>query len=219
MKKTGIILTTFNKLDLTKTCLKSLIQNTTDYELIVVDNMSDDGTREWLKEQNIKTINFDEWVSVAVVLNAGIRYFFEKETNDISYDICWIHNDMTFYPGWLDALEKYLEDNPKCGRVASHNMRDQLAPERSGNELPFLIRGHCFKSLGMFDENFMGSMGYEDWDMNKRLIENDWTVMITPESRVFHTGMGTRKDIHKPDWESNNSQVYFKKWGTYDSPV
>lgn len=222
MNKTGIILTTFNKLDLTKKALKSLAENTNDYELLVVDNQSTDGTREWIQEQGIAMIEFDEWVGVSTALNAGIRHFFDKEyEGGPQYDICWIHNDMEFLQGWMDALREYLEQNPKCGRVNCQNLRDGDGgePERPGNELPFLMRGHVLKTVGMFDERYKGACGYEDWDHNNKLLENDWTIMITPKARVIHTGMATRSGMCSPEWENHNSTLYCQKWGTHESKI
>lgn len=219
MNKIGIILTTMNQLELTKKALKSLYEKTSNFDLVVVDNNSNDGTVEYIKEQNIPIIEFDKDTSLTEALNAGIRYFFERERDDQHYDICWIHNDMTFLDGWLDGLQKYLVDHPECGRVSSHNMRDELAPERSGNELPFLIRGHVLKQVGLFDERFIGIGGREDWDLNNRIVRDGWTVMITPESRVHHIGMATRSLRNTDPEAGHNAGVYFQKWNTYDPLV
>jgi len=219
MKKIGIILTTFNNLEMTKVCLHSLFENTTNYELIVVDNNSTDGTQDWIKKQNIQLIELKEWKGVSSAINQGIRFFFNKENEKTFYDICWIHNDMTFFPKWLNALQEYLDNHPECGRVASHNMRDPLAPERPGNELPFLIRGECFKKIGMFDERFKGAAGKEDWDFNNRLLDNGWKIMITPESKVFHKGAGTRSGLMPREWEEHNNWLYWSKWGTNEPKV
>lgn len=219
MNKVGIILTTMNQLEMTKKALKSLYENTFNYDLVVVDNNSTDGTVEFLEEQGIKVIHFDKDTSLTEALNAGIRYFFDRESPGLHYDICWIHNDMTFFPDWLTNLQKYFEEHPKCGRVASHNMRDPLLPERPGNELPCLIRGHVLKQIGLFDERFIGIGGKEDWDLNNRIVRDDWTVMITPESKVFHIGMGTRS-LRNTDSEAGyNSGIYFQKWQTHDPLV
>lgn len=217
MKTVGIMLTTMNLLSMTKATLKSLMENTQGYELVVVDNNSNDGTQEWIKEQGIAIIEFHEQTDLTVALNAGIRHFFNKETPEKFYDVCWIHNDMSFYPGWLDALVKYLEEHPECGKVASHNMRDPLAPERPGNELPCLIRGHALKKIGLYDERFIGIGGREDWDLNNRMLDNHFTVMITPESKVYHVGMATRSLRNTNPEADHNSMVYFSKYGTYDS--
>ena len=54
---TSIILLTFNKLEYTKKCIESIKKYTSgNYEIIVVDNNSTDGTKEWLIEQ--KNINY-----------------------------------------------------------------------------------------------------------------------------------------------------------------
>lgn len=209
-----------DQLELTKKAIKSLIQNTTrQYELVIVDNNSSDGTQEWIKEQGFDIIEFKENTSLTEALNAGIHFFIDKDNEDISYDVAWIHNDMEFHNGWLTGLVNYLEEHPKCGRVSSHNMRDPLAGERPGNELPFLIRGHVFKTIGMFDEKYIGIGGREDWDLNNRIVRDNWTVMITPDSRVMHTGMATRR-LRDTDSEANhNAAVYHSKWGTYDALV
>lgn len=219
MNKVGIILTTMNQLELTKKALKSLFEHTSNYDLVVVDNNSNDGTVEFVKEQGIGLIHFEKDTSLTEALNAGIRYFFDRENSETHYDICWIHNDMTFFPDWLTNLQKYLETHEKCGRVASHNMRDPLAPERPGNELPCLIRGHVLKQIGLFDERFIGIGGREDWDLNNRIVRDGWSVMITPESRVLHVGMATRS-LRNTDPEANyNAMIYFQKWNTYDPLV
>lgn len=219
MNKIGIILTTYNNLDMTKKALKSLVENTNDYDLVVVDCNSTDGTQEWIREQGINIVTSDHYVSLTEALNSGIRYFFDKENDTTHYDICWIHNDMTFEVRWLEALREYLVKHPKCGRVASQNTRDQILPERSGNELPCLIRGHVLKQIGLFDERFIGIGGREDWDLNNRIVRDGWTVMITPESRVFHVGMATRSQRNTDTEAGTNAGTYYSKWNTYDPLV
>ena len=54
MKELSVIIVSFNRLlDTTKPCLESVSQNTAglDYEVIVVDNGSQDGTQEFLRQR------------------------------------------------------------------------------------------------------------------------------------------------------------------------
>ena len=53
-KKTSIIILTYNHLDLTKDCIESIRKYTEQdtYEIIIVDNHSQDETPEWLKTQS-----------------------------------------------------------------------------------------------------------------------------------------------------------------------
>lgn len=50
--KTSIVMLTYNELHLTKKCIDSMKQHTDSdqYELIIVDNASTDGTKEYVRE-------------------------------------------------------------------------------------------------------------------------------------------------------------------------
>lgn len=48
----SIIIITHNNLGCARKCIESIRENTVDYEIIVVDNGSTDGTRDWLEAQN-----------------------------------------------------------------------------------------------------------------------------------------------------------------------
>ncbi len=53
MRKTSIIILSYNTLSYTKFCIESIRAYTrkNSYEIIVVDNASTDGSLEWLKEK------------------------------------------------------------------------------------------------------------------------------------------------------------------------
>jgi GT2 family glycosyltransferase len=53
IKKTAIVILTFNNLGYSQECVQSIRENTQKgtYEIIVVDNASTDGTKEWLQGQ------------------------------------------------------------------------------------------------------------------------------------------------------------------------
>ena len=53
MNNTSIIVVTYNNLEFTKKCLQSIKKyvEVNTYEIIVVDNNSQDGTYDWLKKQ------------------------------------------------------------------------------------------------------------------------------------------------------------------------
>lgn len=53
INKTSIIILAYNNLKYTKNCIDSIKKYTKDntYEIIIIDNNSIDGTRDWLKKQ------------------------------------------------------------------------------------------------------------------------------------------------------------------------
>lgn len=71
----SIIITTFNRLELLKDAIVSVQgQNFNDYELIVVNDGSTDGTKEYLdSRQDIKSIYIEENKGSTNALNVGLR--------------------------------------------------------------------------------------------------------------------------------------------------
>src|SRR5690554_4593830 len=115
---TNIIVTTFNRLDYTVKCLNYLFQNTdkTDYHLTVIDNNSNDGTKEYLtglKDKNlIDTLHLlNENVGVARAVNLGIN-------PDAEYNIK-LDNDIVIQSkNWLKGLIEVCEKIDNAGLVA-----------------------------------------------------------------------------------------------------
>ncbi|CAK9884444.1 MAG: Putative teichuronic acid biosynthesis glycosyltransferase TuaH [Candidatus Erwinia impunctatus] len=78
--KVSIIVLTYNNLDYTKNCLESLVLNTEydNYEIILVDSNSVDGTKDYLKEnysrnKKFKVILNDENLGFAAGNNIGLK--------------------------------------------------------------------------------------------------------------------------------------------------
>jgi len=114
--KTSIIILTYNNLIYNKICVDSIRKYTKEntYEIVVVDNNSTDGTREWLKEQtDIVTVLNDENVGFPKGCNIGIGVS-QKEN-----DILFLNNDTVVTPRWLDNLKACIYSDDKIGGVAS----------------------------------------------------------------------------------------------------
>jgi GT2 family glycosyltransferase len=93
-------------------CLVSIYQTTKNilFEVIVVDNNSQDGTIEMVQEKfpNVRLImnaynaDFVRGTNQALKKSAG-RY------------VLWLNNDTLVLPGALDALVNFMDSNPDCG--------------------------------------------------------------------------------------------------------
>lgn len=112
----SIIIVTFNNVEYTRFCIWSIYAKTIhpNFELIIVDNASTDGTREYLnslkeKWNNIKIIINDKNLGFAAANNIGI-----KESKG-SY-IIFLNNDTIVTRGWISGLIKYLR-GPEVGIV------------------------------------------------------------------------------------------------------
>lgn len=115
VKKTiDIIVLTYNAIDFTKKCIESVKKYTkTPYNLIIIDNLSTDGTREYLKtlnDSNIKVILNNENKGVAGGRNQGI------ENCSADY-IVFLDNDAEVGPKWSEMVLATFQKDKRIGII------------------------------------------------------------------------------------------------------
>jgi len=112
----SIIILTFNALQYTKKCVRSIQQHTVyPYEIIFVDNASTDGTAKYLrkivrKHDNFSLIENKENKGFAAGNNQGMAV----ARGDY---ILLMNNDVVVTPGWLDRMISCAEKSPDIGMV------------------------------------------------------------------------------------------------------
>ena len=108
----SVIILTHNTRDLLEVAIESIHERTRviSYEVIVVDNCSDDGTQEMMKEQFPDTayIYNEENVGFTKGNNQGIRISKGRY-------ILLLNSDTEIVEGALDKMVKFMDDNPDCG--------------------------------------------------------------------------------------------------------
>jgi GT2 family glycosyltransferase len=122
ISRSSIIILTHNNLNYTRLCLDSIFDHTSgmDFEVIIVDNGSSDGTQDYLaslaaahKKQPklpvLKVIQNQENQGFARGNNQGAA----AADGDI---LVFLNNDTIVTPGWLPGLVKYLRF-PEIGMV------------------------------------------------------------------------------------------------------
>jgi len=238
--KTSIVIITYNNLDYTINCIDSIKRYTKKgtYEIIIIDNMSTDGTREWLKEQkNLKIILNSVNLGFPKGCNQGI-----KKANP-NYDILLLNNDTIVTSNWLDNLKECLYSNENIGAVgavSNHNENLQgvdfsyddfnimqelaksnnISSKEKWEEKVFLI-GFCIlikrkviDKVGYLDENF--SPGYiDDNDLSLRIIKSGYKLLLCHDCFIHHyLGSAFRKDLTGFYSILYKNREYFKlKWG------
>lgn len=239
MRKVSIIILTYNNLSLTKECLESIKKYTTNvpYEIIIVDNYSNDGTREWLKNQNeYKVILNDKNLGFPKGCNIGI-----KEASKDS-DILLLNNDTIVTENWLCNLKKCLDSSPEIGAVGAvcnqyenrqgvsfnytnfeemqecaklNNVSDSTKWEEKNFLIGFclLIKREVINKIKYLDEGY--TPGYiEDNDLCLRIIKLGYKLMLCHDAFIHHyLGTAFRKDLNKfyPILYKNRDYFY-KKW-------
>jgi len=95
----SIIMPVHNELEYTKKCIDSIKKNSgnIEFEIIIIDNASEDGTKDFLKKETVKYIYNKENIGVARSWNQGINI----ATGEY---LCIINNDILVCKNWLTSL-------------------------------------------------------------------------------------------------------------------
>lgn len=223
----SIIIITYNKLDLTKCCLRSIKLNTIiECEIIVVDNNSKDGTQDYIKEKlvdycsNCKYIFNSENLGFAPAVNQGISI----ATGDY---ICLLNNDVIVKKNWISNMIKILkanEDVAIVGPMSQGTFYPQYIEDEK--QLPHNIKysnilyGFCMvfekkliEKIGLFDETFkIGN--FEDHDFNERAIKIGKKLLIDGNTFVEHVCHASWESKIKLDYYTlKNKKKFMTKWG------
>jgi GT2 family glycosyltransferase len=211
--KASIVVLTHDNLAFNRLCLASVLENTEypNYELLVVDNASSDGTVEELRRlagflPHMRLVQNDH--------NAGFGPGNNQGLAATSGDICVLLNNDTIVPrGWLTRLVRHLEDRrvgllgPATNRTCNEAQVDfpyqtyaefqsvaRLQAERHEREqLPIRMlamfccafRRETYERLGPLDERYEVGM-FEDEDYALRVKEAGLDVVWTPEVYIHH---------------------------------
>ena len=196
----SVIVPTFNRLKLLVRCVGALQAQTVpaaDYELIVVDDGSLDGTRSWLEQQTGLRAVFVPHRGPAAARNAGVR----SARGEI---VAFTDDDCTAAADWLESLRYALQGHAAAGgRVVNavagnllaetaQSIVDVLGEElngdmRNGGMLTannIAYRRNTFEAAGGFDERY--KVGGEERDLNYRLWRQKARLVFSPQAIVYH---------------------------------
>ena len=239
MRNTTIIILTFNHLEYTQECIKSIRKYTkkNTYEILVIDNCSTDGTKDWLQRQvDVKAIYNDENLGFPKGCNQGISL---ANPNN---DILLLNNDTIVTENWLDNLKICLYSNHLIGAVGSvcnqhenrqgvsftyedfdtmqilakeNNVSDATKWEEKVFLIGFcvLIKREVINQLHFLDEFY--TPGYiEDNDLSLRIIQLGYKLMLCHDSFIHHyLGVGFRQDLDAfYKILDKNRKYFYSKW-------
>lgn len=198
-------------------CLASLeAQTYRDFETIVVDNGSTDGSVAFVRERfpAIRLICNDRNLGFARANNQGIAMARGRY-------IALLNNDTQTEPQWLEALIHAAETHPEIGAFAplvlfndrrdtvdsaglkvsvlGHGIQNLLGEhvERVGgvcevfgvSATAALFRRELLQDVGLFDEDYF--IYYEDVDLAWRARLRGWRSFLVPQAIVYHAHSAT----------------------------
>lgn len=220
----SIIIPVYNALPMTQMCLESIYRETReiDFEVIVVDNGSRDGTARWLRAAQqrfprLRVVRLKKNLGFSRAVNIGLQC-------SKGAFIVILNNDTLVSTGWLDKMLSIMHTDPTVGIVspvtnyvgegaqiderAVHVRPDpaavsQYAKSIAGrNEVSYepcrlvffcvLIRRELINRIGFLDEGY--KMGnFEDDDYCLRARMAGYRLAIARNAFVYHYGSATFK--------------------------
>lgn len=233
MTKTTVVIPNYNGIKYIDNCLRSLYGGTKIPDVILVDNGSEDGSKELVREKygKVRMIEFEENTGFSSAVNAGIR------AASTEY-VLLLNNDTEADETMVENLEKALEKEPKAFSAGARMLRMD-APElldgagdlycalgwafARGKDKPSdayekpcrifsacagaaLYRREVFGEIGYFDENHFAYL--EDTDIGYRANIYGYYNIYVPEAKAYHAGSavsGSRHNAFKVRLSSRNS--------------
>jgi GT2 family glycosyltransferase len=218
----SVVIVNWNAKDYLRDCLKSLEQQTErDFETIVVDNGSSDGSLEMLRVDFpwVTAIDAHENLGFAEGCNRGI-------TKASGAWVATLNNDATASPTWIADLRNAVRSgNDDLGMVQSRILfksspsrinstgvligpgglfvdrayNDEVMPTERAEEIFCVSAGAALYRRAMLDEIRLTSgffdrtyfMYFEDVDLGWRGRLAGWSALYEPRATVYHAFHGT----------------------------
>ena len=243
--RVSIVIVTYNNLELTQLCLASLLRSTTylNYEVIVVDNHSSDGTPLYLRHlaehhPQIRLISNSE--------NRGFARANNQALAEASGEYLVLLNNDTVVPfGWLNRLLDHLADESvglvgpvtnfagnearvdvsygTWGEMEALAWQRAKAHARQAADIHVLamycvaLRRSVWAKVGLLDEQFEIGM-FEDDDYAERIRAQGYRVVCALDVYVHHVGQAAfKKLIANGEYDrlfEANRRRYEMKWTT-----
>lgn len=231
--RVSVVVPNYNGIAFVENCFRALLMDAPEAELLLVDNGSTDGSREWVQEHypQVKVVALAQNYGFPRAVNEGIK----AAGNPY---VILLNNDTEVVPGFTDALVSALEKDPKAFSASAKliQLHDKTRIDDAGNfycalgwafargkgkpvekyEQPEEIFAACagaaiyrkglLETIGYFDEAHFAYL--EDIDIGYRAKLHGYRNLYEPAARVYHVGSGTsgsRYNKFKVSLSSRNS--------------
>jgi hypothetical protein len=210
-----VIVPNLNGRDMLELILRSLDSQTFhDFEIVVVDNGSDDDSLEYLRRErpDVGVVALDRNYGFSVAANRGI----ERARGEL---VALVNNDMELDARFLEELVAALDAHPSAASAAAKMLgfHDRTLIDGAGDvmswsgaalrrghgerdrdlyDAPISIFGACggavmyrrdaLETVGLLDEDLFGYLEDVDWSFRAQL--RGYSCRYVPGARAYHVG-------------------------------
>jgi len=235
--KVSFIVPVYNRLDCTEVFLESFMKTTplANFELIIVNDCSEDGSKEFLdncSDKRIRVFHNEKRMGYGKSVNRGA-------VGASGEFLGLLNNDLVLTQGWLEPMLECFNRKQKVGAVG--NIQRNIVskrldhagiifdlvglPDHYGKNYPFIpsfdyrefpavtaacmiIRRSLFEEMQGFDESYIN--GCEDVDLCLRIGQKGYRNIVAGESKIWHH---VSASPGRRDNDQSNNKKLLKTWG------
>lgn len=209
--KLSVIVPTLNRFNALKRCIESIRKYapTVEYEIIVIDGGSTDGTKEWLFFQpDLIVLQHGQRMGCVKAFNDGFRISRGEYCAQLS-------DDVKLRDNCLDAACKMLDNDEMLGQVVIHHcqggrMQGPLFKTDHGKYL-FAAFGMTRRELGE-KVGWWGDYYHQqgDVELSLKIYDASFKIELLPDHYVFHYPGGSKLRSHNDDMN-----LFYERWGQW----
>lgn len=214
MMKISVVIPTYNDEQDLDDCLSSLKEQTKNFELIIVDGHSTDGTVEIAEDHGAKVF-YEDYGTRGGACNVGA----ENSSGDI---IVFTDADATFPPDWLKEIEKKFEETgadvvggDDIVKEGSKFEEDLFAIDKAeeipeGREVWKRVRGvnSAYKRDVFLENKFDPSLrSIEESELHFRLGKKGHKLIFDPDIFVYHHRRRSLSALSKQFFRNGKGRV------------
>jgi len=242
--KISIVLLSYNQPDMLKNTIDSVLTRSfyPNFELIIVDNASDQSTIRVLKK-------YQTFPNIKIILNSQ-NYGFSKGNNiglkqSTGDYIILLNNDVLVTPGWINRLLNHYQngvgligpvtnnigneakidieynhfeikdlENKAFGYTSAH--WGETFPNNNIAAFCWIMSKEVYKKIGDLDQSFGRGM-FEDDDYCHRVRNAGYQILIADDVFIHHFGGASFKKIKSQEYQQlfeENKLKFENKWNT-----
>jgi GT2 family glycosyltransferase len=234
--KIAVVIINWNNYLHSRNCIRSLNDSSiNDFDIILLDNASVDGSGEKLKDEfnDIVFLKTASNLGFTGGNNIGIQYALDNQyefilmlNNDVFVDQNFIYNLKNYLDFHLDvgAVQPLIYQHPERTKVwngggffnrflaksySNRTFNGSIGPKEINwiTGCAFMVRASVFRETGLLNEKYFAY--HEDVDLSFKIRGAGYKLVFIPQAVIYHIGGGSSNSSEKLKEGYQNPDVHY----------